>query len=138
MSSARMNWDDIVILANDENMRIKRSYGDSGLKRIPSLSELKKVEMIRKSEYMDILKKRREAFVMELFSKDMEDLSRMLKESAEKMQSCNHSHLFPVADWLDLPKMEKILQEYFRDLGYTVVSQIEEKENKKTVKIMLS
>ena len=116
------------------------STTQSSFRLIPNSSpyESKKVEVIRKSEYLDILKKRREAFVMELFSKDMEELSRILRESADKMEVCNQTRLFPVAEWLDLPKIEKILQEYFRDLGYTVISQIEEKENKKTVKITLS
>lgn len=96
------------------------------------------VYMLRKSRYIEVLKMKREALVLQLFSKDISILSNKMKESADKMENCNETYTFPVPELYDLPKLEKILQDYFRDCGYTVTSQVEEKENKKTIKMNLS
>jgi len=95
-------------------------------------------KMFRKSEYYDILKTQRSAFVNEHFLSDIETISKQLKEDAEKMKVCNITHFFNVSDMFDISKVDNILQEYFRDCGYHTVSTREDKENSKIIKIALS
>lgn len=96
-------------------------------------------KMFRKSDFCDVVKKKREEFMFDTFSKDIEKISEFLREQAMKMGTCKFSYVFTIPDIYDISSVETILREYFRDCGYTTLTkQGDEKDSIKTIKVDLS
>lgn len=96
-------------------------------------------KMFRKSDFCDVVKKKREEFVFNNFSQDVEKISNFLREQAAAMEVCNFSYVFTIPKIYDITSVETILREYFRDCGYTTsTKQGDEKESIKTITLYIS
>ena len=52
------------------------------------------------------------------FSRGLEILFAKLKEDAMKLKPCHREAVFEIPDHLNLEAMERLICEYFQDLGY--------------------
>lgn len=99
---------------------------------------IRPIRMFKKSEYCDIIKEKREEFILNNFSSEIENISTALRQDAKNFKDCNHTCYFTIPELYDLAKVEMMLQEYFRDCGYLVVLSRDDKNSSRIIKIVLS
>ncbi len=71
-----------------------------------------------KDEYNAAVKRQRMNFLNKHFGPPLAEVSRLLREDAEKMRVCRREVSFEIPDHFDVDKMENVLRLYFEDLGY--------------------
>jgi hypothetical protein len=105
----------------------------------PNPSDL--VNVMTKDDYINVLKKKRKEFVHSHFSNDLEDLFSDLQLDANAMKSCHKQCEFIVPEPYDQNKIEAMLLEYFKDLGFKPMTEdkkIVDENGKKINKIMFT
>jgi hypothetical protein len=123
-----VNGEDVPVYKNDDKFKVNYVYDKL----------VKPIRMFKKSDYCDILKQKREEFVLTNFSLEIENISTALRRDAKNFKDCNHTCYFTIPELYDLVKVETMLQEYFRDCGYNVVLSRDDKNSLRTIKIILS
>lgn len=92
-----------------------------------------------KDEYNAAVKRQRQNFVFKHFGIPLAEISRLLRDDAEKMRVCRREISFEVPDHFDVDKMESILRLYFEDLGYKpLVEQRNVKDATESRKILIT
>ncbi|HMP29093.1 MAG TPA: hypothetical protein PKD85_05815 [Saprospiraceae bacterium] len=90
---------------------------------------------------MNTLKQQRQEFVHAHFREELTELFKDMKIDATKMKTCHKQCEFIVPEPYDQNKIEAMLLEYFRDLGYKPMTEdkkIIDENGKKINKIMFT
>jgi hypothetical protein len=128
-----VNGEDAPLIKNDKNddkYKVNQVYNQ--------LVSKNSARMFRKSDYCDILKQKREEFILSNFASEIENISKTLEQDAKNFKDCNHTCYFNIPELYSLEKVEMMLQEYFRDCGYLVVLSRGDKDSPRNIKIVLS
>ena len=78
---------------------------------------------LTKEKYINIVRVNRKKFVHKLFNDILTSLFEEMSKAAKKMRPCHHEAKFPIPDHYDINKMENVLIEYFKDIGYTSIPE---------------
>lgn len=81
------------------------------------------VNEFTKEHYMRIIRKKRSEMVNRLFRDKLIILFAKLRDSAEAGRVCHLEVKFTIPQEYDIDYMEKILNDYFGDLGYTTINE---------------
>jgi len=71
-----------------------------------------------KDQYTSILRENRRKIMHQHFARGLEGLYARLREDAVKSKPCHREATFEIPDHLNLETMERLICEYFQDLGY--------------------
>lgn len=86
-------------------------------------SKPQNTKILKKEEYLSIVREKRSKFVHEHFGKELAKFFEEMKEEANKMRNCHFEIRIEIPDHFDVYKMEEVLRNYFRDLGYETISE---------------
>lgn len=77
--------------------------------------------IISKTEYNKILHDKRSAFLKTHYPEIVDEVAKKLQEDAQLLKSCKIDISFRVPELFDRTKVEIMIYEYFRYLGYDVI-----------------
>ena len=92
--------------------------------------------IMTKSEYVEILKRKRKIFIHTHFEDTLKAASEGLRLSAEKGEVCSYTVSFVLEEDFDANKMQVHIIEYFKDLGYQTNATISAMEPKEIVVVL--
>jgi len=92
--------------------------------------------MLSKTDYMRIVREKRQLFLVEHFKAELEELDKILNKDAEEMQPCHCEFKVTVPRHFDVDDIESYFLEYFKGLGYDTVA--EPRKEGKTIILTLS
>jgi len=96
----------------------------------------KEAVIITKSEYEEILKRKRKIFIHTHFEDALKAAFEGLRLAAEKGEVCSYTVCFVLEEHFDANKMQVHIVEYFKDLGYQTNATISTMEPKEIVVVL--
>ena len=89
----------------------------------PNSMENFSVKQLSKAKYQEIVQNKCREFVHKHFADVLSKLFMILEEDAKKMKHCHREVTFETPNHFDVDKIEVLLGEYFKDIGFSVIAE---------------
>lgn len=115
---------------SEEKKRFETIFPLYTLHRLRS-NIIMELHLFNKSEYNACVQNKRKNFIHTHFSSVLMDVFNTLRKEAEGMKVCHLQIQFDVPQHFDTDVIEHLLEDYFKDLGYTVITEARKEDTKK-------
>lgn len=81
------------------------------------------IETFTKKDYVHVVRQKRQDFIHKHFSEELSVIFNNLRVESSKMKHCHFEVSFDIPEHFDISKIEHMIKEYFRDLGYKPIPE---------------